>query len=73
MKWEYKVVHIDAARWFSITGLPKDLGVEFNEWGSEGWELVRIEPILRSGRLFLGIGKTVQTDALVAFFKRPRE
>ena len=48
MKWEYKGVHIDATKW-TITGLPKHLGEEFDRWGSEGWDLARIEPILRSG------------------------
>ena len=72
MKWEYKVVHVQAFKW-TRTGLPKDLGERFDQWGSEGWDLVRVEPILRSGLLFLGIGSNVRTDAFVAFFKRPKE
>jgi hypothetical protein len=72
MKWEYKVAHFQAVKW-TRTGLPKDLGKQFDQWGAEGWDLVRVEPILRSGFLFLGIGKNVHTDAFVAFFKRPME
>jgi len=72
MKWEYKIAYIQAAKWTS-TGLPKDLGEQIDQWGAEGWDLVRVEPILRSGFLFLGIGTTVRTEAFVAFFKRPKE
>ena len=73
MIWEYKIVHINASKWTG-TGLPADLGERFDQWGSEGWELVRIEPILRGGFVLLGFGTTgTSTDSLVAFFERPKE
>jgi hypothetical protein len=72
MAWEYKIVDIDAKKWTS-TGLPTDLGERFDQWGAEGWELVRVEPILRGGWLLLGLGTTSSTDSLLAFFKRPKQ
>jgi hypothetical protein len=64
MKWEYKIVYVDTARW-TRTGLPTDLNEQFDKWGAEGWELVRTEPVLRRG-LFAFL----YTAAIVAFFKR---
>ena len=71
MQWEYMVAHIHAER-LTATGLPKDLGERFDQWGSEGWELVRVEPILRGGFLIFGFGSATRTRALIAFFKRAR-
>ena len=68
MKWEYKIVHVPANLLLSKTGFPRDFGDLFNRLGSEGWELVRVEPILRAGFVFM-FGST--TSALLAFFKRP--
>ena len=72
MKWEYKIVHILATKWTS-TGLPSDLGENFDQWGDEGWELVRIEPIHTGGWFVFGFGTATRTQAFVAFFKRPKE
>jgi hypothetical protein len=72
MNWEYKIVFIDATKWTS-TGLPTDLGQRFDEWGAEGWELIRVEPILRGGRFVFGLGTATRTESLIAFFKRPRD
>jgi hypothetical protein len=69
MRWEYKIVSIDATRWTS-TGLPKDLGESFDQWGAEGWELVRVEPIHSGGWFAFGFGTATRTETLVAFFKR---
>ena len=63
MKWEYKIIYIDAKRWTS-TGLPDNLGTRFDAYGKEGWELVKVEPKLGSGFLRGTVG-------YVAFFKRP--
>ena len=65
-KWEYQIAYFDAAKWTS-TGLPSDLGEHFDRLGSQGWELVRVEPILKVG-LFASY-----TAGFVAFFKRARE
>ena len=68
MKWEYKIVHVASNLLMSRTGLPSHIGDLFNELGRDGWELVRVEPILRAGVFFI-FGST--TTALLAFFKRP--
>ncbi len=67
VRWEYKIVHLVAAKWTS-TGLSEEVGVRFDELGNEGWELVRVEPVLRPSAL-----SGSYTAAFVAFFKRPRE
>jgi hypothetical protein len=67
MKWEYKIVHVNASKWTS-TGLPGDLGEKFDRWGDEGWELVRFEPLLQPS--WLGYG--TRTAAFVAIFRRPK-
>ncbi|MEM7260841.1 MAG: DUF4177 domain-containing protein [Planctomycetota bacterium] len=70
MKWEYKIVNINADEW-SGTGMPADTGQRFDEWGADGWELVKVTPILRGGFLFFGLGAATKTAMIVAFFKRP--
>ncbi|MFL5241958.1 MAG: DUF4177 domain-containing protein [Gemmataceae bacterium] len=71
MKWEYKVVYIVTTKWTS-TGLPTDLGESFDQWGNEGWELVKIEPIHAGGWFLFFFGTFTRTDAFVAFFKRQK-
>ena len=71
MKWEYKIVHIDARRW-TATGLPNDVGQQFDRWGDEGWELVKVEPIQRGGWFLFFVGTFSLTVGFVAFFKRPK-
>jgi hypothetical protein len=63
MKWEYKIVYFDATYW-SKSGLPNDLNQTFDQWGSEGWELVSTEGLL-SQASFVG----VRTRGIVAIFK----
>ena len=63
-KWEYKIVYIDVLRW-TRTGLPEEINQDFDEWGSQGWELVGTEAVIRKG---WGLGSN--TEAIVAFFKR---
>ncbi len=72
MKWEYKIAHISTSQW-SSTGLPQDVNEQFDKWGDEGWELVKVEPIHTGGLILLGFGTTTRTVALVAFFKRSKE
>jgi hypothetical protein len=72
VKWEYKVVYFKADMWWSSTGLPSEIGKDFDQWGAEGWELVKVEPILRGGLLIGGFGYTTSTVGLVAFFKRQK-
>lgn len=75
-KWEYKVVHVDAARW-NKTGLPPQinevLDEVLNELGEDLWELVRAEPILKAGVFFIFFGSTSYTSGVALFFKRPKK
>ncbi len=66
-KWQYKIVHFQADKW-TRTGLPKDLGEKFDDFGSEGWELVGTEAIQRPV-FFLRGGNTV---GMIAYFKKAR-
>ena len=61
-RWEYRIVHFQADKW-TATGLPKDLGQKFDNYGAAGWELVSIESIQRP-RLFWGASSTVATRAM---------
>ena len=52
------------------TGLPDDLNEQFDKFGNEGWELVKVEPKLDGGFAAFGFGWLHQTVGYVAFFKR---
>jgi Domain of unknown function (DUF4177) len=69
MKWEYKIVYINAKSW-TKTGLPEDVNEQFDKFGSEGWELIKVEPKLDGGFMAFSIGWLHQTVAYIAFFKR---
>jgi len=71
MKWEYKIVFINALKW-NKTGLPNDLNLKFDELGEDGWELVKIEPKLDGGFILFGIGVCTHTVGYTAFFKRAK-
>ena len=71
MTWEYKIVYINAKKRTS-TGLPDEINLEFDKYGAEGWELVKIEPKLGGGVMAFGFGWLQQTVGYVAFFKRPK-
>ena len=74
MRWEYKIVDVPLDTMGTVTYLPQELAVakRFSEWGEEGWELVRVEPILRGGWFFFGFGSATRTASLVAFFRRAK-
>ena len=67
MKWEYKIIYFSAKKWTS-TGLPSGLGTEFDRLGNDGWELVRVEPLLKPSIL-----AGSYTSGFLAFFKKARE
>ena len=71
MKWEYKIVYINAKKWKTSTGLPEDINEKFDMYGQQGWELIKVEPKLDGGFGFLGFGWFHQTVGYVAFFKKP--
>jgi hypothetical protein len=54
MKWEYEVYLMDFLD-------RKDIRDTFNNWGTDGWELVQIIPI----------GQTAPTTRIAAVFKKP--
>ena len=64
-RWEYKVVEVQVARWFTVR-VPEDLGVHMDQMGAQGWELVRVQQVLNRG----WIGGSY-TEALLLFFRRP--
>ncbi len=70
MKWEYKIVYINAKK-RSYSGLPDEMNLEFDEYGKQGWELVKIEPKLDAGFMIFGIGYFSNTVGYLAFFKKP--
>ena len=65
MKWEYKIYMANVANVFTAKP-PEDLGVVLDENGAHGWELIKIESIMRKGL----VGGSY-TDKFVLFFKRP--
>lgn len=72
MKWEYKIVYIDA-RHQTESGLPEDVNIKFDEYGREGWELIKIEQRMKNGYYIFFIGWINLTVGYTAFFKRPLE
>jgi len=64
MKWEYKTLNLDIQGWPIPEAQPKEIDLELNRAGREGWELVSA---LDTNA---GSGASYQ---LVAIFKRPRE
>ncbi|MDR2037906.1 MAG: DUF4177 domain-containing protein [Bacteroidales bacterium] len=72
MKWEYKIVYI-SAKTNTSSGLPENINEEFDRYGEQGWELVRIEPKVEGGSMFFTFRWTHQTVGYIAFFKRPIE
>lgn len=70
MKWEYKIVYINAKKNTS-TGIPEEINDQFDKYGKEGWELVKVEPKLDGGIMFFGFGWIHQTVGYLAFFKKP--
>ncbi|MBL7970309.1 MAG: hypothetical protein JNL03_02205, partial [Prolixibacteraceae bacterium] len=53
------------------TGIPEDINDQFDKYGKEGWELVKVEPKLDGGIMFFGFGWLHQTVGYLAFFKKP--
>jgi len=65
MNWEYKVLRVEHDDYSS-----EELSEKFNELGSNGWELVKFEPVLTSGFFFLFFGWATSTESFAAVFKR---
>lgn len=69
MKWEYKIAYINTNK-LNATSLPENLNIEFNKWGEEGWELVKVEPVIKGGYFFFLFGSFSYTESFIAFFKK---
>lgn len=63
-KFEYKIVSISVAH-LRKRDFQAELSENFDKWGSQGWDLVKFEPVLESW--FIG---TTQTREFIAIFKR---
>jgi hypothetical protein len=66
MKWEYKVIEVRVRR-IIVSSVSEDIGVKLDEYGADGWELIRVLPIIQKGWLFFGGSFT---DRVLLFFKR---
>lgn len=66
-KFEYKILTISVAH-LKKSSFQTELNAKFQEWGNEGWELVKMEPITSGGLVFQG----ATTDEFLAVFKREK-
>jgi len=64
-RFEYKIVTISVAH-LKKKDFQSELSRNFDEWGAEGWDLVKFEPVMESWILFDG-GRTRE---FIAIFKR---
>lgn len=64
-KFDYKMLTINVAK-LKNEQFQKELNEKFVEWGSEGWELIKMEPI-NSGGIFL---QGATTEYFLAVFKK---
>ncbi|WOK08268.1 DUF4177 domain-containing protein [Imperialibacter roseus] len=66
-KFEYKIVTISVAH-LKKKDFQSELSRNFDEWGAEGWDLVKFEPVLESWFLF----NDVRTKEFIVVFKREK-
>jgi len=66
MQYEYKIVSIDAGKLLRSSNFQGELDAKFNEWGADGWDLVKFEPITSGGVLSQG----ANTKQFIAIFKK---
>lgn len=66
-KFDYKIITISVAH-LKKRGFQSELNQRFQEWGDEGWDLVKMEPISSGGVVFQGNN----TDEFLAVFKREK-
>jgi hypothetical protein len=63
MQFEYKIITVSVAH-FSQKDFQAELSTKFNDWGEQGWDLVKMESITEGGALFQG---ATTTDFIVIF------
>ena len=68
-KFEYKLLTISASH-LSKSNFQAEINAKFRHWGNEGWELVKMEPVLKSGIFSIG---SYTTDFLVVFKREKTE
>lgn len=66
-KIEYKLLTISAAH-LQNKNFRAELDSKFARWGYEGWDLVKMEPIVTGGLFFQG----ANTREFIVIFKRER-
>ncbi len=67
-KFEYKILTINVAH-LGRENFQVELDKKFQEWGNEGWELIKMEPISSGGFIFQG----ANTKEFLAVFKREKQ
>jgi hypothetical protein len=63
MKFEYKIITISRAH-LGKEDFQIELSTKFNDWGAQGWDLIKMEPITEGA--IMGRGATT-TDFIVIF------
>jgi hypothetical protein len=66
-KFEYKIVTISVAH-LKKKDFQSELSRNFDEWGAEGWDLVKLEPVTESWFLF----DRGSTTEFIVIFKREK-
>ncbi len=66
-KFEYKILTISVSH-LKKSNFQAELNTKFQEWGNEGWELVKMEPITSGGLIFQG----ATTNEFLAVFKKEK-
>lgn len=65
-KFEYKLVSIDISQ-IRKPDYQSEISKNFNQYGAEGWELVKLESVIRPSSWYMGS----KTEGFIAAFKRP--
>ncbi|NVK65115.1 MAG: DUF4177 domain-containing protein [Flavobacteriales bacterium] len=65
-QFEYKLLTISVAH-FKKEDFQKEINEKFKNWGEQGWELIKMEPITSGGVVFQG------TSEFLVVFKREKQ
>lgn len=67
-KFEYKILTINASD-LGRTSFQTELNTKFQDWGEQGWDLIKMEP-LNQGSYF---SHGANTKAFLVVFKREKQ
>jgi hypothetical protein len=67
-KYEYKLLTVSVAH-LRKEDFQAELNTKFQEWGNEGWDLVKMEPITTGNMAFRG----ATTREFLVVFKRKKK